>query len=473
MLDEHLRQTILSLHKAGHKKRGIARMLNVSPRTIRKIIALGVSEIPKLDRSEIAEPYHQEIVALFADCQGNLVRVHEELIALGAALSYPALTAYCRRHQIGHPAKERAGRYEFEPGKEMQHDTSPHDAHVGGKLQKVQLAGLVLAFSELSFLQLYPCFTRFECKIFLDDAIEYVDGTCDVCMVDNTSVIRLRGTGMNMVPVPEMESFAEQRGFIFRAHEKGDANRSARVEIFFDYVQNNFLAGRKFQSFEHANQEAISWCDKINATFSRKLHASRRDLFATERAHLKPLPAFRPDLYRLHHRIVDLEGNVSVNGRMYSVPTALIGKRLEVRETRKKLLIFDGPRLVATYERTLDGPRRNSLPEHKHEQRKRLRSEKYALEKHQLFEVLPEFASYILELEKRSPRGRALETLRRLRRMHREYPNEPLFCALREAAEYGLYDLDRVDRMILRRIQGDFFPHFFPEKPGAEEPSDD
>ena len=33
----------------------------------------------------------------------------------------------------------------------------------------------------------------------------------------------------------EMAAFAERFGFVFAAHEKGDANRSARVEPPFDW----------------------------------------------------------------------------------------------------------------------------------------------------------------------------------------------------------------------------------------------
>ena len=47
--------------------------------------------------------------------------------------------------------------------------------------------------------------------------------------------------------------------------------------------------------------------------------------------------------------------------------------------------------------------------------------------------------------------------LRQLLRMLREYPREPFLGAIAEAAQYGLYDLDRVERMILRRVQRDFF----------------
>ena len=47
--------------------------------------------------------------------------------------------------------------------------------------------------------------------------------------------------------------------------------------------------------------------------------------------------------------------------------------------------------------------------------------------------------------------------LRQLLRLVREYPREPLLAAVREAAHYGLYDLDRVERMILRRVAQDYF----------------
>ena len=51
-----------------------------------------------------------------------------------------------------------------------------------------------------------------------------------------------------------------------------------------------------------------------------------RELFAVERLHLKPLPAWIPEVYRLHQRTVDVEGYVSVNSIRYSVPVPWIGK---------------------------------------------------------------------------------------------------------------------------------------------------
>jgi len=43
-------------------------------------------------------------------------------------------------------------------------------------------------------------------------------------MIDNTHVVVASGRGAQMVPAA---AFAERFGFVFRAHAKGDANRSA------------------------------------------------------------------------------------------------------------------------------------------------------------------------------------------------------------------------------------------------------
>ena len=56
-------------------------------------------------------------------------------------------------------------------------------------------------------------------------------------MIDNTHVVVLHDTGREMVPVPEMATFAERFGFAFVAHAIGHANRSSRVERPFWFIQ--------------------------------------------------------------------------------------------------------------------------------------------------------------------------------------------------------------------------------------------
>ena len=102
MLSQAQRTTILELNAKGVSKREIARVLGVSRVAVRKVLRSNSAEIPELQRVEKVEPYRRQILELFGACKGNLVRVHEELTESGAELSYPALTAFCRRNGIGH-----------------------------------------------------------------------------------------------------------------------------------------------------------------------------------------------------------------------------------------------------------------------------------------------------------------------------------------------------------------------------------
>jgi hypothetical protein len=102
------------------------------------------------------------------------VRVHEELAAEGAALSYSALTAFCRKQGIGQAPVVAAGRYHFEPGEEIQHDTSPHEVQLAGKKRKVQTASGVLCYSRMMFFQCYPTFERFDVGVGIGEVFRTV-----------------------------------------------------------------------------------------------------------------------------------------------------------------------------------------------------------------------------------------------------------------------------------------------------------
>ena len=456
MLSQAQRTAILEMNSQRVSIREMARLLHLSRQVIRQVLRSNSTLVPEIHRAEKAEPYRQQVLDLLSTCKGNLVRVHEELTAGGASLSYQALTAFCRRHGLGQTPSEPAGQYHFEPGVEMQHDTSPHEVEVGGKTYKAQTASAVLCYSRLLFFQINPTFQRFDCKVFLTEALRYMGGTPKQIMIDNTHVVVLRGTGRAMIPVPEMEAFAERFGFDFVAHERGDANRSGRVERPFSFIENNFLAGRTFSSWNDLNHQARQWCDRVNATYKKHIRAVPRELFAVERLHLKPLPAWIPEVYRLHERTVDVEGYVSLHATRYSVPVSWIGRRVEVRETSDKVEIELDARHLVTHVRTMAPSQRITLAEHKPPRGERVKLIERHPEEQAILQAAPEIAGYVAELKQKGRKVVAL-SLRQLLRLLREYPREPFLAAVREAAQYGLYDLDRLERMILRRVARDYF----------------
>jgi hypothetical protein len=377
-------------------------------------------------------------------------------LAAGAKLSYPALTAFCRRSGIGQKPAVPSGQYHFEPGEELQHDTSPHEVVLAGKKRLVQTASAVLCYSRMLFFQCFPTFQRFDCKAFLTEALEYYGGACATVMIDNTHVVVLKGTGAQMVPVPEMESFAERYDFVFRAHELGDANRSARVERPFHYIENNFFVGRTFSDWADLNAQARAWCDKVNGKYKRHLRAVPRELFAVENSRLKPLPVWVPEVYRLHQRIVDVEGYVSLHTNRYSVPADWVGRNVEVRETRDRVEIGNGRKSVS-HVRVIDPVgQRVTTKEHRPPRGSGLKRSDPPPEETTLSQLAPDLLGYVTALKKRGRKQTTL-ALRHLLRMIREYPKAPLRDAIAEAERYGLFDLDRVERMVLRRIAHDYF----------------
>ena len=457
MLTHKQRIAILELHRQKVSKREIARQLKISRGAVKKVIRSHSEEPPKMARPSKVEEHRQEILRLYPLCRGNLVRVHEKLLEQEVEISYPALTAFCRKMGIGRKPRKPAGRYHFEPGQEMQHDTSPHRITIGGRQRIVQTAAAILCVSRMLFCQFYPRFRRFECKVFLTETLKYLNGVPQRTMIDNTHVVVLRGTGAEMIPVPEMEAFSERFGFRFQAHEKGDANRSAHVERALWYIETNFLAGRTFTSWNDLNQQARHWCDQSNARYRRHLKARPVDLYAVERIHLKPLPLWIPEPYQIHHRTVDVEGYVSLDTNRYSVPSDWIGRPVQVRETQNLIEIESARQPTVVHSRVSEPcQKRSTLPEHRSARGQGKRRLKGSREEKALQEKAPELSEYIAELKKRGRQQTTL-ALRQLLRMVREYPRQPLLQAVKRAAHYGLYDLDRVECMVLRCIASDYF----------------
>jgi transposase len=458
MLSHDTRVAILALHSKKAAVRAIARALKISRAAVEEVIKQGTANVPSVQRVEQLSSELDRIRELYASCQGNLVRVREELEAAGTKVAYTTLTAFCRRHEIGTVPKQVVGSYEFYPGEEMQHDTSPHWPIIAGAPRKVQCASLVLCYSYMLFAQVYPKFNRFWCKVFLVEALQYFEGAALRCMLDNSSIIIAHGTGKNAVPAPEMAAFAANFGFQFAAHELGDADRSARVERNFDYIEGNFYAGREFSDIADCNHQMRVWCNKVNQTYKRARRAAPRELFAVEKPALRRLPLHIPEPNEVAHRTVDALGFVTLHTNNYSAPLRLLDHDVDVIATHDRIRIFEGHRLACEHVREEDGAnQRKILPEHKDERRQQrpLKSSPCPHEE-ELVSIAPEFAELTRHLKSRHP-GRAVRALRHLHQLYLDYPTDQLRFAIRRALDHGLYDLGRIEGIVLSKLSGSFF----------------
>ena len=458
MLDRDTRAAILRLAAAGHGKKAIARALGVSKNTVKEVLANGVSVVPAMNRASRLDGELDTVIDLHLRCKGNLVRVHEELLERGIEVAYPTLTAFCRSNDIGVDPKRPAGTYHFEPGEEMQHDTSPHEVVIAGRRCSLQCASLILCFSRKQYIQLYERWSRLECRHFLSEGVVFIGGAADRCMLDNSTVIIAHGTGKNAVPAPAMAALSQRFGFTFVAHEVGDADRSGRVERVFHYVEHNFYPGRTFSSLADLNAQLRQWCDRNLERYRRRLGASPAQLFAIEQPHLKPLPLHVPEVYVLHERGVDIEGYVNLHTNRYSVDARWLRRQIEVRETVDRVRIFFGHELIAEHDKEPYGAgKRLTLKEHRGDGRRRPVRERPPTEEERLLRSQGPAIEALIDALRRQHGGRAVRAMRQLHRMWRDYPTEAVETAVAEALEYELTDLARIERMVLRRIAGDFF----------------
>lgn len=452
--------------------RAIAKTLSLSRNAVREVVRSGQVAVPDLERDERLSQSLNLIRGMYDDCRGNLVRVAEKLAELGVETGYSTLTSFCRRHEIGTKPKQAAGAYDFAPGQEMQHDTSPHRVLIGDKSTLVQCASLVLCYSRDLYAQVYPRWSRFECRLFLSEAIVHFDGAAGRCVVDNSSVVIGHGTGKDAVAAPEMLALARRFGFAFMAHELGDANRSARVERPFHYIENNFYPGRTFASFEDLNLQLRAWCEKARRKPKKRLPLTPAEMFVVEKPRLVPLPAHVPEVYDLYQRRVGVEGYVQLHTNRYPVPDVLIGRYLQVHETPDKVRVFDGHKLLVEYDKRNFGAneRVQALPG---QHRRGLRT-KAPLPSHeeQVLRAVDPALGRLLDAVKKRDGGRAMKAVRRLYRMYLDYSTDALMHVVRDVEAYGLLDLARIEKLVLTHIAGDFFRLPMPaEKDEPNEPA--
>lgn len=329
MIEADKRKAIFLLHQEGMSLREISRRMGVSPNTVGAIIEQhGVmAHTTRKDKLRI-DP--ELLRRLYGECDGWIERVQEKLVEEeGTPMTYSTLTRMLRELGISKSQETRCGRVPDEPGCEFQHDTTVYPVKLGDRTARLVASLLYLRYSKRRYLKFYRAFNRFKMKCFFHEALMFWGYAAAQCIIDNTNLARLRGTGGNAVMVPEMEAFGKHYGFRFVCHEKGHANRKAGEERSFWTVETNFFPGRSFESLEDLNQQALQWSTvRMENRPQGKSGLIPAKAFEHEQSYLIKLTPHLPAPYQVHHRGTDQYGYASFDGNYYWVPGA---KRDEVK----------------------------------------------------------------------------------------------------------------------------------------------
>ena len=354
MKHEQIRQAVRTLFERGKKKKEIARFLRIDVKTVRSILDRepGTAE----NRSDKILVDYDVLKNLYAECDGYAQRMHEILTEeRKIPIGYSTLTRLLREYGIGERHEQRSHRYPDIPGEEMQHDTSMYFVKLGETRRKLICSGLYLRYSKMRYITFYPHFDRFRMKCFIHEALRFLGYTAKICIIDNTNLAVLYGTGERAVFHPEMIAFAENYGFQWKAHRIRHANRKAGKERNFFTLETNFFPGRTFRDLEDLNRKAFQWAtERFASRPQAKTRLIPSELFEQEKPYLVKLPAYIEAPYREHKRDIDQYGYVALDGNFYWVPEKVHGK-LTVIEYDTSISIYHTQRKLQDYPLPPDG----------------------------------------------------------------------------------------------------------------------
>jgi transposase len=141
----------------------------------------------------------------------------------------------------------------------------------------------------------------------------------------------------------------------------------AKVENAVRLVEQSVLAPlrhQRFFSLAELNAAIADGLAQLNARPFTKREGSRQSALAEERPHLKPLPAtaFQYGIWK--RAKVHVDYHVEVERRYYSVPHALIGKTVDVRQSERLVEIYHKGRFIAAHAKVHKAADFSTTPEH-------------------------------------------------------------------------------------------------------------
>jgi transposase len=457
MIEADKRMAIYLLHQEGVSLKQIVRQFKVSRNTARTVIKQQ-GRMPLSARRDKIRIDEELLTRLYQECDGWIQRMHEKLTEEeGIQIKYSTLTRLLRDSGIGKPQEKRCDRVPDTPGAELQHDTSLYDIKLAGITNRLTASLMYLRYSKRRYLKFYRAFNRFRMKCFLHEGLMHWGYAAPECIIDNTNLARLRGTGSNAVIVPEMKAFSEQRRFKFVCHEKGHSNRKAGEERSFWTVETNFFPGRTFESLEDLNRQAFEWATVRMENRPTDTGLIPAKAFEYERAYLLDLPRHLPAPYLIHKRGTDQYGYAAFDGNYFWVPGT---DRNDVKliEYSDRLKIYLNRECIAEYPLPADGvknqrfsPEGMPAPRHQPNNRRRPTAE----EEKRLRAMSPAVADYLDFALKGDGGIQRHRFIRELFALSGRMPNSVFIQSIERALHYRITGIETVGRIALLHMTQD------------------
>jgi len=212
----------------------------------------------------------------------------------------------------------------------------------------------VLGFSNYTFVYAVPDQTIaswVECHV---KCFEYMEGVPKWVVSDNLKAAVIRRERDRIVINPTYRECLSHYDSAPRPARSRRPKDKGKVEVGVKIIQRFMLfklRDRVFFDIDELNEELRNLCDQLNAHPFKKLPGSRSKWFEErEQMKLRPLPVKAFELCEWRYQVrVNTDYHLEHGGSYYSVPSHLIGNRVDLRYDSKTLEVFFNGRRVALH----------------------------------------------------------------------------------------------------------------------------
>ena len=199
----------------------------------------------------------------------------------------------------------------------------------------------VLAWSRYRFVRFAGDMKRETTLRLLAECIEELGAVPHVVLSDRMGCLRAQTVANVVVPHPDYVRFATHFSFRPDFCEANDPESKGVVEALVGYAKSDLVVpSGGWDDTDHANDDARSWCLEINARMHSEISAIPAERLVEERRVMRALPSLRPPLRRGEVRKVDRLSTVRFGSARYSVPSELIGERVEITPGAREVVIY-------------------------------------------------------------------------------------------------------------------------------------
>ncbi|MDP9223768.1 MAG: IS21 family transposase [Actinomycetota bacterium] len=221
------------------------------------------------------------------------------------------------------------------------HSPGEHLVIDWGEEGRLKIFCAVLAWSRYRFVRFATDMKRATTLRLLAQCIEELGAVPHVVLSDRMGCLRAQTVANVVVPHPDYVRLATHFGFRPDFCEADDPESKGVVEALVGYAKSDLVVPAEgWDDSDDANLDAPLWCQEVNSRMHTEICAIPVQRLVEERRAMRALPSLRPPLRRGETRKVDRLSTVRFGSARYSVPSELVGTKVEVTAGAREVVIF-------------------------------------------------------------------------------------------------------------------------------------